>query len=343
MVSESIRSKSRDFSLDGWRLDSLVTVLSILVMVGIGLDAQGHAAGNLSFAEEGFLTPEHVFFYTAFLGVAAVLGVKTWHNRSAGADWVAAVPDGYGIGVLGVLLFGFGGVGDFFWHSAFGFEQGTEALTSPSHLSIATGGVLFLSSPLRSVWRRSGPASNAGMLSGLVSAMLAFSLFGLFASLLNPIATGTIFSPYEASMQIGISGFTIFPAVLVGVGLLLAFRFELPPGALTFVFLGPAVMGVAVRPEHAPLVGSAVVAGVVADLLVAFYPPRATHAPSLRLFGGLVPLAFGASYVALARYAFAEPIAWSVHIWTGAVTFGALGGLVMTYVSVPDTTREVRG
>ena len=343
MASDSVRSKSHGFALDGWRLDSIVTALSILVMVGIGLDAQAHAAGNLSFAEEGFFTPEHVFFYTAALGVAVVLGVATWRNRRTGADWIGAVPEGYGIGVLGVLLFGLGGVGDFFWHSAFGFEQGTEALTSPSHLAIATGGVLFLSAPLRSVWRRSDPVSSAGMLSGLVSATLAFSLFGLFASLLNPIATGTIFSPYEASMQIGIMGFMVFPAVLVGVGLLLALRFDLPPGALTLVYLGPALMGVAVRPEHAPLVGSAVAAGVVADLLVSLYPPRTRHAPSLRLFGGLVPLAFGVSHVALARFAFAESIAWSVHIWSGAVTLGLLGGLVVSYLVVPDASRGIAG
>ena len=341
MASESVRSMSRGFPSGGWQLDSVVTGLSILMMTGIALDARSHAAGTLSFAEEGFLTPEHVFFYSAFLGIAAVIGGATVLNRRAGADWVEAVPDGYGIGVLGVLVFGFGGLGDYMWHSSFGFEQGVEALTSPTHQLLAVGGILFLTSPLRATWRREGSASPGELLSTLLSGMLSFSLFGLFASLVNPVASPAVFS--TVSRELGVAGFMVFPAVLVAVGILLSRRFDLLPGSLTLVFLGPAVMGVAVRPGFYQLAGAIVAAGIVADLLIQLLPPRPGRVLSLRLFGLAVPLAFGATYMAIAMVAFEYPIVWSVHIWTGAVTFGALGGLVVTYISVPDATREVRG
>lgn len=340
MASKSVRSAVRGSLADGWQLDSVVTGLSILMVTGIALDARAHAAG-ISFAEEGFLTPEHVFFYSAFLGIAAVIGGATVLNRSTGADWIEAVPDGYGIGVLGVVIFGFGGLGDYLWHSSFGFEQGVEALTSPTHQLLAVGGILFLSSPLRAVWRREGSPSAGELFSALLSAMLAFSLFGLFMSLLNPVANPAVFS--AASSDLGVAGFMVFPAMLVAVGLLLSRRFDLLPGSLTLVFLGPALMGVAVSPDSYQLAGALVAAGLVADLLVQLAPPRPDRVLSLRLFGLAVPLAFGVTYIAIAMVAFEWPIAWSVHIWTGAVTFGALGGLVMTYVSVPDTTHEVRG
>ena len=57
----------------------------------------------------------------------------------------------YGIGVLGVIVFGAGGIGDMVWHVAFGVEAGLEALLSPTHLVLLAGGILLLTSPLRAV------------------------------------------------------------------------------------------------------------------------------------------------------------------------------------------------
>lgn len=320
-------------------LDAVVTALSVLMVTGIALDARAHAEG-ISFAEEGFFTPEHVFFYSAFLGIAAAVFLATISDRmTTDASWIEAVPTGYGAGVLGVLIFGFGGVGDFFWHSTFGFEQGVEALTSPSHLSLAVGAVLFLSSPLRATWRRSETPSDLGMLAALVSGTLAFAIVGLFAGIINPMMNPQVFSEY---VSVGVAGFMAFPALLVGVGLAMARRFELPFGALTLVFLGPGLIGLAVNPEYAPLVVSFVAAGLVADALVTVAPPTPGRALSLRLFGAAVPFAFGLSYFLIAAGVVAEPVAWTVHVWTGAVVLGSLGGVIVTYMAVPDANLETK-
>lgn len=95
-----------------------------------------------------------MFFYAAFLCIAGLLFWGTYARRRAGRDWIRAVPPGYAFAVLGVLVFGFGGVGDFVWHSAFGFEESFEALVSPSHLTLAVGAVLFLSAPMRAAANR---------------------------------------------------------------------------------------------------------------------------------------------------------------------------------------------
>lgn len=230
-------------------------------------------------------------------GIAAVLAGVTFTNRRRGASFLEAVPAGYGPGVLGVLIFGPGGVGDFFWHSTVGFEQGVEALTSPSHLSLAVGAVLFLSSPLRATWRRSGTPSAAEVL----------------------------------------------PVLLVGTGLALSRRFELPFGALTFVFLGPGLIALAVNPEYAPLLLAFVVAGLVGDLLVRVAPPAPGRALSLRLFGAAVPLSFALTFFVVAEAVLPRPVAWTVDVWTGSVFLAGLGGVIVTYMTVPDATLEPNG
>ena len=95
------------------------------MVTGVALDFRAHAGGR-SFEEEGFVTPEHAFFYSMFLGIAAVLFAATYRNCRACATRVSAVPDGYGWAAVGVLPFGVAGVADFGWHSGFGFEEGVE-------------------------------------------------------------------------------------------------------------------------------------------------------------------------------------------------------------------------
>jgi WD40 repeat protein len=46
------------------------------------------------------------------------------------------------------------GVGDMIWHSIFGIELEVDALFSPTHLMLFTGGILIVSGPLRAALRR---------------------------------------------------------------------------------------------------------------------------------------------------------------------------------------------
>ena len=227
---------SRPAILDGWRLDAVVTALSVLMVLGIALDFRAHASG-ISFAEEGFLTPEHAFFYSMFLGIAAVIGARTIIDRRDGRSWIDAIPAGYGAGALGVLLFGFGGVGDFLWHSTFGFEQGTEALISPTHLMLAVGAGLFLSSPARATWRRADVTSGIRTLPAVIAGGLVLTIAVFFTGYSNPIMQPLASVEGGFGLSLGITGFIVFPALLVGAALLYGRRFSLPLGAYTLLFV----------------------------------------------------------------------------------------------------------
>ena len=331
------RSSGATSLLDGWTLDGVVATLSLLMVTGVALDFRAHA-GGLSFEEEGFLTPEHAFFYSMFLGIAAVLFAATYRNRRAGATWVSAVPDGYGWAAVGVLLFGVAGLADFGWHSAFGFEEGVEGLTSPSHLSLATGAVLFLSSPLRAAWRRETDPDGVELLPAVVSMGLALSILALFSLYVNPLVQVYADSAGYAAMSLGLAGLLLFPAILVGASLALARRFDLPPGALTLAFL-PSALASTVTHGHFEYALAAVVAGLVGDGLVRIARPTPGNPLAMRAFGALVPMAFAVSYFAVVESK--AGIAWSVHVWTGAIVLAGMAGLLLTYAVVPDGTREV--
>lgn len=144
---------ARVAALDGIRIDAGVMALAVVGLIGNLLDIRSHDAG-LSFEEEGFLTVPHVIFYSAFAGIAVLIAAVILANRLEGDSWWAAVPPGYRLGVVGVVLFGLGGPGDALWHATFSAESGVEALTSPTHLMQATGAVLFVSSPARRGFNR---------------------------------------------------------------------------------------------------------------------------------------------------------------------------------------------
>lgn len=329
---------------DGWRLDATVTVLSVLMLTGIVLDFRSHAAG-ISFAEEGFFTPEHTFFYSMFLGIAVVLFVATLRRRRQGASWLDAVPDGYRTGLAGVLVFGFAGVGDFLWHRAFGFEQSFEALVSPSHLLLAVGAVLFFASPLRAVWYRADRPRGVGLVPVVVPLALVLTIVSLFGAFVNPLVRPYPHYPWS-SMQRGVAMLCTYPLVLVGAGLALSRRFRPPFGTFTLVFAVPALASSFVE-AHPVLALPAVAAGLVADGVTHWRRPTPANPRALRLFGLVVPVVFAGTYFTVVELAYGiahRPTGqgfplWSPHVVGGAVALAGAAGLLLTYVAAPAPGR----
>src|SRR5207247_5824305 len=89
-----------------------------------------------------FFTPRHALLYSGFAAAAVALGARTLLNlRAADARsspvalavrsvrdglreprWPAALPAGYELSALGVVIFGVSGVADLTWHVIFGIE-----------------------------------------------------------------------------------------------------------------------------------------------------------------------------------------------------------------------------
>src|SRR5689334_1700008 len=161
----AVKEKTRVVS--SLRFDWLMVIVSVWWLGGLFIDGWAHS--NIPQLET-FFTPWHAVFYSGYLAVGLTLVVRILHNlrqlalntdgvapswvtlvRNSlpGRRWLKAVPSGYELTLLGLVIFGISGIGDLSWHVAFGIERNTEALLSPTHLGLALGIGLALTGPLR--------------------------------------------------------------------------------------------------------------------------------------------------------------------------------------------------
>lgn len=316
-------------SLDGVRMDAGVMGLAIVGLLGNLLDIRSHSAGQ-SFDQEGFLTVPHLVFYGAFAAVAVLIGSVIVANRLQGESWIDAVPYGYRLGVVGVLLFGLGGPGDALWHAAFHAESGVEALTSPTHLMLATGAVLFLSSPARRAFGRPQLRGRA-QVPMVLSAAFTFTAITIITLYGHPVFSDQLVRTGE-NIGLGVVSVMLQAAVLAGVLAVLVRRFRLVPGAFTLL-LGLNGAAMAWIGESFVLLPGIVMTGLVADGLYAWLRPTPDRVLAFRAFAAGIPaLYYGLYYVSIAL---TGGIAWVVHIWTGAIVLAGFAGLLVSYLALP--------
>jgi hypothetical protein len=330
------RSLVNALPVEGIKFDGLFTLLTLWFIAGVFLDGRSHTHG----APETFFTLEHGIFYTAFLAIATLLGGTIYRNRIRGHSWSERLPEGYWLSVAGVVLFGVAGVGDMVWHEVFGIEANVEALLSPTHLLLMIGAGLFVSGPLRSAWYRLDPNESrwAAQLPMVLSTAITLSVL-TFATMyahpiVNPLAgaghrhAGEL--PLIVAHELGVVSILLQTAILMGSLLLIVRRFSLPSGALTVVFtLNASAMSLLT--EHYQFIPAWVLAGVVADLLVLGLDR--SHSLAWRGFGFVVPaVLFGLYFVTLWV---TEGIAWTVHVWVGAIVLAGIVGWLESYLVAP--------
>ena len=131
--------------------ENLVTVILGLWLI-FGFFIDGYAHGNLRGSIESIFTPWHAILYSGFL---ATSGWMLWMITRRLHQWqgLRAIPVGYELGLVGVFVFGLGGITDLIWHTVFGIEVGLDALRSPSHIMLFIGAILLMTAPLRANWR----------------------------------------------------------------------------------------------------------------------------------------------------------------------------------------------
>ena len=121
-----------------------MAIVILWTVSGLYLDGWSHIADK----PETFFTPWHGMLYSGFLA-----GV-VWSLREARRQGSVAIDDR--LSTAGIIIFGAGMGGDFLWHQLYGIEVDIEALVSPTHLLLMTGGILLASGPFRSALDSSG-------------------------------------------------------------------------------------------------------------------------------------------------------------------------------------------
>ncbi|HKZ70842.1 MAG TPA: hypothetical protein VJ020_12220 [Anaerolineales bacterium] len=343
----------------GLRFDLPATLLAQWLTVGTFLD--GFAHHNLPESLETFFTPWHGVLYAGFLALAGFILFHQFRNMANGYAWNSALPAGYSFTLVGIAVFGLSGLGDFIWHTLFGIEEGVEALLSPTHLMLAAGGLLLVSSPLRAALRRFAGATKPGwknLFPALLSAMLVLSVLMFFTEYAN-----TIFSPEQVVENpladtpelfvhyltaVGVAGVLIPTAFVIGAVLFIIRRWTLPIGALTLIVSGSGLL-MALFHYHEmmtypqvliPIAGG----GLIAELAYAWLRPSAEREREMRVFSFVVPLALYAVFFTV--LVLTTGVWWSIHMWTGVPFMAGVVGLLTSLATAssaraPSTCQEI--
>ncbi|HKW93084.1 MAG TPA: hypothetical protein VJX92_14405 [Methylomirabilota bacterium] len=329
---------------DRLSFDWAQAVLSAMFVGGLFLDGWAHTHGHV---DQSFFTPWHAVFYAGYTVIALVLGVTLVRNHARGHAWPRAVPAGYGLSLLGALVFGVGGVGDLIWHTIFGIEVGVEALLSPTHLALAVGLGLISSGPVRAAWRRrdsaTGWVAQGPMVLGLTATFSVFTFFTEYAHPLVFVAAGAN-RPHGGGEAIGVASI-LLQAILLSATILLALRSgPLPPGGLTLLVATNAVaMGFLSFSGDYPLalVVGAGVAGLLVEGVRGLLRPAPARPVAWGLFASAAPAAYDLCY--FLALLMTEGISWSVHLWTGSIVMAGLAGWLLGHLVVTGARAPARG
>jgi hypothetical protein len=321
-----------------WRVDAVTMLLSTWLLVGVVVDGWAH--NNLA-ALETFFTPWHALFYSGFLATAGWILAIAARTRTAGRHGLAALPAGYDLAVVGVVVFAVGGVGDLAWHTIFGVEQDVQALFSPTHLLLFSGMALIMSTPLRAAW--TDPAGEPApsyrrflpvVASATLTTVLVAFFFMYWAAFTWMVGADYLDEYTQHVLLNGVASVLATNLILLAPLLLLARRWRLPFGTATTIYGGVGVLIGAVDAFHHPaMLVAAVMAGLVVDGLLHMLGPSPARPRRFWAAGALVPLATWSVYfAAVARTA---GIGWSAELWTGTIAWACLLGLMLSVLMLP--------
>lgn len=326
------------------RFDWAIVGLSFCFLGGLFLDGWAHTHNHV---DTSFFTPWHAVLYTAFLATASVLTWVFLRNLARGCSWRTALPIGYGLSLLGAVIFWCGGLGDMLWHTLFGVETGVALLFSPSHLLLACGAWFMVSGPFRAAWHCADLSTHGQrhLWPAVLSLTLMLCICTFLTQIAHPIAnlwgSGMPREPRWLFEAMGIIGLLFETVLLMGLVLFALQRWTLPVGALTVMLtLNALAMSVLYYQGYPPFLHLLArgMAGLVADLLLAWLRPARQRPHALRLFAWAVPVVTLTFYFVTIHYT--ARIWWSVHLWVGVTFLAGLVGLLLSYVLVPPSVEK---
>lgn len=313
--------------------DWWITLGAGWMLAGLYLDGWAHRhIPNL----ETFFTPWHGLLYSGFFVTFGFLGVTAWRNHARGWPWLESVPPGYGLSLIGMLIFLAGGVCDLIWHMLFGIEVDIEALLSPTHLILAIGGTLIGAGPFLARWRRIEPGGGLiDHLPMLLSVTFGWSVLTFFTQythpFIHPWASGPIPQEPFNPERMGLSSILIQSACMSGFILLIVSRWPLPFGSLTIILtLNAGLMGILERDFRFLVVGLA--AGLAADGLIRLLGPSPSPI-RFRLFAFVLPAVYFASYFTV--LVLTGGLWWPIDLWAGAIAVAGIVGWLISYLVLP--------
>jgi len=339
-VRSTPRVRQTSYPVGTRQFDLIAALLGFFFIAGLFVDGFAHNHGAV---DESFFTPYHAVLYGSIACSGLFFAYHQFRNTGNGYAFMRALPRGYLLSFVGVIIFFIGGGLDLVWHTVFGFEAGIEALVSPSHLLLASSGFLIITGVLRASFARHKAGATLTLPDALpiIVAMLALlSLLtffvqyaDLFTQILSLMPTYRINDTLVSAILFALFLGSLFRVAVV---LFIGRRWRLPLGAYTAIFTINALLMLVLQwSDNRPYVGivlAAVVGGVAADVLLTRYQPKGDPM-GFRLTAFFVPaLTIGALFAIL----LSTRGTWlTIPLWSGSIFTCGILGLFLSYLMVP--------
>ena len=308
-----------------------------MIALGIWLMVGGYSDGwaHNHLPVDNFFTPWHAAFYSGFLAAMIFLVGTFIRNRRSGYPTRLAMPAGYELSLLGVVIIFFGGIGDMFWHMLFGIELNIDGALSPTHIAITIGLALVVSGPFRAAWQRTNATSTptlVQLLPMLLSLTFILSTITIITQIFHPFVFISAAAKTGSNPGLGIASILLQTGILMGLVLLALRRWMLPFGSLTLIFTLNTIF-LSFMQDHYLLISVAIAAGLTADLLVRWLKPSVRRPHELRLFAFTVPVVLYLLYFLCLEITMG--ISWSIHLWLGSTVVAGIIGVLLSILLVP--------
>jgi hypothetical protein len=331
-----------------------MAIASLWLSGGIMIDAWYHFHSTV----ETFFEPAHGLLYAGLLAAYVFTGIALLYGKRRGYSWRLALPAGYDVTQAGLLIALLGGFLDMIKHTLWGFEQGFNALMSPTHLMIGAGIFLVIAGPIRSgLIRPAPPRSLAAQLPLLFCAASMMELihwgtqfiFQSEAERLNapipwysmPHWTLTLLTLEYEKQAIGLLAVIVQSILITGFFVYLARRVRLSFGAIAVLFVvGNAFIAAAQLNffgQFLAVIVSSLLAGIAAD---AFHlSPSDQTTRRWYLAGFCIPALYWAAMLGMLALTMGG-IWWSPDVISGSVLFAGIAGLSVSALSGPFPARS---
>ncbi len=332
--------------------DWMFITLTLLMTVGIMMDVWSHFEFG---PDQSIFNPFHLLFYSALGAITLLLlGVQTYNVRE-GFAFEYALPQGYGLGLLGALLFGASGVIDLTVHALFGFESGIEALTSPAHLLLFITWSMIVLAPIQAVRARLAAHPADDNFRNRLPSLLAFGclLFNFSLPLMEYFPMGNqpfMLQFFRAentfhTLALGISGTLLQTVVTMGVILWFTRSTRVPFGGYTIALTILGLFFTIINPWLMPVIAF-FAWGLTLDVLYRIIQPVPQSSARFILFGLLGAVAMWAATYGTYIYMFGlQNIYYSGYNAFGSVAQAvALSGLLAYLINssaAPVAAKEV--
>ncbi len=321
------------------RFDWAMIAVCTWLIAGLYADAWAH--NHLPI--DNFFTPWHAMLYSGLFAVAIFLVGAFVRNRIRGYSVLKAMPPGYELSLLGVVLFFFSGIGDLLWHVAFGIEKSIDAALSPTHIGIVISSVLIFSGPYRSAWRRSNTRAKIGFFSSLpmlLSLTYILSAITVISQIAHPFVniwpSFSVQNPFRVQALAVVS--ILFQTILLmGLVLLTLRRWILPFGFFTLL-LTLNITLLSFMQDTYVLIIAAALAGLMAEVLYAWLKPSIERPADLRIFAFLMPVVLYLLYFLVLKLT--TGVNWTIHLWLGTTFVAGIASFLLSFLLVPPEMPE---